>query len=591
MKELIKTGSVVDDGTGDYLRKGGEKINNNFNLLFNRLGDDNVPHESGAWKTVTSASVDVDFGRSLALNTTNNKITVNLPKGKPSDYNKTIKLRDVWGTWSKNIVTLVAANGDTIRGFSKSVLSVDLMDVELVYCSPSRWEYVANKRVDKITNSDLSTVAVKSFIAKQGQTDFNNIFVNDRYNVNSVEVYYRGNLLYYGDQYSNQSEYGSKVNGVIGELNGNDISLKFPCDEGDTVTIKTYMDGIASWRTSYVRHDLTILDKDKTSAESLEGSVKVDDLSKLETINLEEFGVAESNPLNPNSFEVYLNGVLLSNNNLSSGYCSLYGLLNQEECESIGGEWIHSNMDYETNLKDGAVNSITFAKRFNHGDMVTIKSYNNVIGSIMKWDDIKEKSEELFLNTEQVINRNVIEYTDYDNPSQKTMRRVPEQINSRVSTLHDLFDIIYPIGTIYTNAHNPDNPAKYMGLGMWKRYMEGRVLASWSSDPNDSVFGLNNNDLDVNGVPSHTAGGTGGERSIKIEVDNIPRLDSENYVLVKDSNGSVVIGACEFDPGITGPDLKKYTEEILSVNKNVTTPTDIKIIQPYVTAHLWIRVA
>ena len=57
------------------------------------------------------------------------------------------------------------------------------------------------------------------------------------------------------------------------------------------------------------------------------------------------------------------------------------------------------------------------------------------------------------------------------------------------------FDVIYPIGTIYENAHNPDNPARYMGFGMWKRYMEGRVLVSWSSDSSDSDFGLNNNQI------------------------------------------------------------------------------------------------
>ena len=36
MKELLNIGNAVDDGTGDYLRKGGDKINNNFDEFYSK---------------------------------------------------------------------------------------------------------------------------------------------------------------------------------------------------------------------------------------------------------------------------------------------------------------------------------------------------------------------------------------------------------------------------------------------------------------------------------------------------------------------------------------------------------------------------
>ncbi|UQJ95528.1 baseplate wedge subunit and tail pin [Klebsiella phage CPRSB] len=48
MKQEILIGQVVDDGTGDYLRRGGQKTNNNFTELYNMLGDGEIPHPAGA---------------------------------------------------------------------------------------------------------------------------------------------------------------------------------------------------------------------------------------------------------------------------------------------------------------------------------------------------------------------------------------------------------------------------------------------------------------------------------------------------------------------------------------------------------------
>lgn len=595
MKQIIELGANVDDGSGDYLRKGGKKINNNFNEVYYKLGDEEQIHESGAWKTITSSS-QIDFGRSLAINTTLNAVNINLPKGTPEDYNKTIRLRDVWKSWSKNPVTIYAASGDTIKGSARQVLSNDLMDIELVYCNPGRWEYVGNKRVDTITSSDLSTVATKSFIAEENQDTFLNVFGNDMYNTAAVEVYYRGNLLYYGDSFTAQSEYGSLDNTglVLGELNGSDITLNFKCNQGDTVTVVTYMDGIAAYRTSYISKTLLIRDQNLIDEDRVSDNVLAIDLTQKE-IQIQDFNISVHEKINPSAVEVFVNGILLtdeSETDTPNGFCSIDGITNEEQCLSNNGTWTFAGLDYELTVEDNSVQSIIFAKPFTDQDVITLKCFNNDIGTLLEWEGdggIREQSEELFIQSGAEVQREVIEYTDYDNPSQQTMRKILDPVVGKINNISDLFSVVYPIGSIYENAHNPDNPAKYMGFGLWKRFQEGKVTVSWSTDSSDATFGLNNNDL-TGDIPNHTSGGTGGERSFTLTKDNIPNLESEKLVLVKDSNGAVIIGACEFDPDDQGPDIRNYAERLLKVNDQVAAPVEISIIQPYVTVHRWIRV-
>ena len=40
-KQIINVGSVLNDGTGDALRNGAQKINDNFSEIYNALGGSN----------------------------------------------------------------------------------------------------------------------------------------------------------------------------------------------------------------------------------------------------------------------------------------------------------------------------------------------------------------------------------------------------------------------------------------------------------------------------------------------------------------------------------------------------------------------
>lgn len=601
MKQNINIGNVVDDGTGDYLRKGGIKINENFDELYYELGDGNVPYSAGAWKTYNASSgqtLKAKWGKSYAINTSSGRVTLQLPKGTVNDYNKVIRARDVFATWNINPVTLVAASGDTIKGSSSSVeINVQFSDLELVYCAPGRWEYVKNKQIDKIISSDISNVARKEFLVEvQGQTDFLDIFRGTSYNVNNIRVKHRGNELYYGDVFSENSDFGSpgENEGELVPLDGFNIRLRQPCNVGDTVQIETFMDGVSQWRSSYTRRQIKVLDSKLTSKTSLEGSIYVTDLSAMKSIPFSAFGLIPGEPINPNSLEVRFNGILQQQAG-TAGYplflCEGANSDTQEGCISLGGKWKESNTDYSIEYEDGKPISLLFDRKFESGDIIVITWFNNDLGTLLEKDDIIELTDDRYVSKGSSTEvTGDVALTDFDKIGWPNVEKV-DSYTRTYNSISSIFDSIYPVGSIYENAINPNNPVTYMGFGSWKLFGKGQVLVGWNDDVTDPNFALNNNDLDSSGNPSHTAGGTVGTTSVTLENANLPATKTDERVLIEDENGSVIIGGCQYDPDETGPIYTKYREDYATTNSSHTPPTNISNIQPSITVYRWIRIA
>lgn len=601
MKQNINIGNVVDDGTGDYLRKGGIKINENFDELYYELGDGDVPYSAGAWKTYNASSgqtLKAKWGKSYAINTSSGRVTLQLPKGTVNDYNKVIRARDVFATWNINPVTLVAASGDTIKGSSSSVeINIQFSDLELVYCAPGRWEYVKNKQIDKIISSDISNVARKEFLVEvQGQTDFLDVFRGTSYNVNNIRVKHRGNELYYGDVFSENSDFGSpgENEGELIPLDGFNIRLRQPCNIGDTVQIETFMDGVSQWRSSYTRRQIKVLDSKLTSKTSLEGSIYVTDLSAMKSIPFSAFGLIPGEPINPNSLEVRFNGILQQQAG-TAGYplflCEGANSDTQEGCISLGGEWKESNTDYSIEYEDGKPISLLFDRKFESGDIIVITWFNNDLGTLLEKDDIIELTDDRYVSKGSSTEvTGDVALTDFDKIGWPNVEKV-DSYTRTYNSISSIFDSIYPVGSIYENAINPNNPVTYMGFGSWKLFGKGQVLVGWNDDVTDPNFALNNNDLDSSGNPSHTAGGTVGTTSVTLENANLPATKTDEKVLIEDENGSVIIGGCQYDPDETGPIYTKYREDYATTNSSHTPPTNISNIQPSITVYRWIRIA
>lgn len=604
MKQNIKIGNMVDDGSGDYLRKGGIKINENFDDLYYQLGDGKNPHAAGAWKTHKTsdgAVLDAAFGHSYAIDTTGGRVTVQMPKGTVDEYNFVIRVRDVFSTWQINPITLVPAVGDTIKGSSVPVeINRNLADLEMVYCAPGRWEYIDNKQVDRISNNDIATVATQEYIATEGQTDFKDIFNGQDYNTANLKVYLRGNLLFYGHDNKfdpNNSEYGSigPFVGDIVELDGKTVRLKQPCKEGDTVIIVSYMDGLGQWRSSYNRRQIRVLDSRLTNTSSIDGSVIVADLAVKKEFTIAELGINASSPVNPNAAELYVNSILqyqAGTAGLPQFRCEGADGETSSICSLNGGNWIESATDYLFNLDDDGIKiqSVKFDRTFEHGDVITLIWYNNNIGTTLELDEILVSTDERYVSTGPAIPiTGRVRITDYNNPAWPNVEAVPAS-DVRPSAVASLFDLVYPVGTIYENSVNPNNPRTYMGFGFWKS-MENAVLVGWSSEAG-SKFNLNNNDLDSNGNPSPTAGGTGGSVNISLKPENIPHLATDDKVLVVDANGPIVVGGCQFDPDAQGPAYTKYREDHATINK-IMNPVgqQVETMSPYITVYRWMRVS
>ncbi|QJT71884.1 baseplate wedge subunit and tail pin [Shewanella phage Thanatos-1] len=600
MKQSLNIGNMVDDGTGDYLRQAGLKINNNTDELYFQLGDGTFPHAAGAWKTYSSTqATDIYpvFGQSIAVDTQVARVTVYLPKGSVAKYNQVIRLRDVFGSWQRNPILLVCANTDTIKGSSQPrTINSEFGDLELVYCFPGRWEYVENKRVDRITNSDMATVARKEFIATEGQTDFMDVFGGYDYNPANLEVYHRGNLLYYGGFNSN-SDYGSPgTPGQIVPLDNRNIRLKNPCTAGDSVIVVSYMDGVGQWRSSYNRRQITVLDPKKTSLDSVEGARLVQDPSTVKYITIEQFGIESFSPVNPNAFELSINGIMQQEAGTGGQdiyYCEGVTSDNAQDCQLQGGNWVMSNKDYRLEIDPDTLKiiGIHFARDFEHEDIITIVWYNNNIGTTLELDEIINETDNLYISQGADIPvTGAVAITDYNNPGWPNVEKVDDFIG-KISSASSLFDFFHPVGTIYENAVNPNNPSTYMGFGQWILWAKGEVLVGWNDDISDPHFAYNNNDLDINGNPSHTAGGTTGQTSTSINNDNLPATKTDKKVLVVDPNGPVIMGGCQYDPDDQGPVYTKYREEQATTNLEHQSVIPMSNIQPSRTVYRWMRVA
>ena len=73
----------------------------------------------------------------------------------------------------------------------------------------------------------------------------------------------------------------------------------------------------------------------------------------------------------------------------------------------------------------------------------------------------------------------------------------------------NIFDLIYPVGSIYINANTSANPATYLGIGTWVRYGEGRVIVGQNSsesefDTLNETGGAKTHTLSVSELPAHT---------------------------------------------------------------------------------------
>ncbi len=748
MKQTINVGQIVDDGTGDYLRQGGIKTRDNFDEIYSHLGDGSRLYAAGAWRTWKFASTYLNgdssynpanaelyfdengdgqgpelyasFGESWTVDTSLGSVNVYLPAGvEEADYGKAIRVRDVKGTWDKQLVTIYPDPKDSIKrvaGAAQNELgsgaefSNAYQDLELVFTPPRHWEYVAQKYVNGLTFGDVPSVLRRALISRQDQRDFNmSLELNGGiYNQAAVEVYRRGNLLYFGTDLNDFSDYGSVplhtvdawvannpetyyvgdlvrgdavtgrddrvwqcivehnsigtwqennwaefadfpdyvdhtgstaysvgdivtqdhggfsqtfeclishtsaagytdltadsrwkqlTNDDLAPLDGRTIRLRLPANENDPIAMVTYLSDVSSFRSSYVLKSIRLIDENNYGVEESPGAIVKKEFVPDMTVELVDFGFPEYTQFNTETLEVLVNGTQLTRANTAGNGDS-----------QSGGDY---DFDYIQDAQ-GRWNTLVFAEALSDSDIVTVRWYDNVIGTLLSWDEgddnLQERTREIFVSRDDwadVRRFNKILYTDPLNPSAAVTEVLPDpETFAPGGTLISLFESIFPIGSVYTNANNPNNPADYMGFGTWVRYGPGRTIVGWNPN-DDGKFHRNNNNENI-----VQAGGTGGSIGVTLTKANIPELISttnpnynneaerdignttEQYSLVARSataGGDINLNGCLGDPENTVP-LAYYKEEPIKVNHGQVAQA-VDVTQPYITAYTWLRTA
>ena len=611
MKRHIDLGVAVDTGTGDYLRRGGDKVNKNFDDIYMGLGDgeDIQPSNLGIIYHVTAidgTTLDATLGKIYAIDTSQAGCTVNMPAMSETDIGRSITFIDPYGTWNLNNVTFNAATGTSFGTVSQTTVSMRYAKTVMTYINPSMWLFNAGQRLDQFSDiAEASRYVRYRKVEVDGQTDFTDIFPV-RYNDSAIDVIINGVDLYYGENLTSESEFGSidpNDPDNIQQLNGFDIRLKHGARKGDIIKFVTYLKSTGTSPTSVEQHNVKLVDT-TSSQDPLPGEVLKRDLSgDFIDITLVEMGGESTDQLNPDATNVFVNGVRLTRRGEAGypkGTCSLPEFADENSCSAAGGVWTDVWDEYElildpqSKLNTIRISTNSLGTTSVDENYINVETYNFILGTISDLDTVINETDLRYMRTmESVQRRNKISYTDIAAPSNETAQNVPGTENTRFDTYTKFLETIYPIGSIYLNAHNKANPQDFMGFGTWVRYAQGRAIVGWDSRTDalgnyDPDFGLNNNDLDEVGQPRATAGATRGTKTVTLSPSNIPLLQSANKWLKK------ALGITGFfknygDLGGSNVDpISSYNEE--NIELGMETPTPTNNIQPSVTVYCWIRV-
>jgi hypothetical protein len=141
------------------------------------------------------------------------------------------------------------------------------------------------------------------------------------------------------------------------------------------------------------------------------------------------------------------------------------------------------------------------------------------------------------------------------------------------SAISAAMNLLYPVGTIYTNISVSTNPATLFGFGTWVA-IAGRVVVGY--DSGDSSF--------------NTAGGTGGSKDAVLVSHNHTATDSghTHTYANKVQSGGFLGGTSSYSIGSTGTTNSGSAN--ISVSTEGSSATNANL-QPYVVAYVWKRTA
>ena len=136
----------------------------------------------------------------------------------------------------------------------------------------------------------------------------------------------------------------------------------------------------------------------------------------------------------------------------------------------------------------------------------------------------------------------------------------------------DALSAAYPVGSIYMNASNSDNPSTLLGFGTWAAFGAGKVPVG----------------IDASQTEFDTAEETGGAKTHTLDKTEIP--PHKHTTSIESANGNVDGGS---GTGVRPPLVARDTDQgDVGENSNGTgNASPHNNLQPYVVVHMWKRTA
>jgi len=220
-KQLIGIGSTANDGTGDNLRVGADKVNDNFNEIYSTIGN-GTTLTSGSFITTTSTSVltnkSIDLtdntvtGTLAEFNTAVTDATLVSTAGSEVLTNKTINGPDntITNIVNANLSGSAAISNANLANSSISIggISLNLGDTDATPALDlsDATDYPANRLTGTITNAQLAGSIVNSKLSNSAIS-----IIADDSSAQSIAL--GGSILFTG---------GS---GITTSISGNEISF------------------------------------------------------------------------------------------------------------------------------------------------------------------------------------------------------------------------------------------------------------------------------------------------------------------------------------------------------------------------------
>jgi len=140
-------------------------------------------------------------------------------------------------------------------------------------------------------------------------------------------------------------------------------------------------------------------------------------------------------------------------------------------------------------------------------------------------------------------------------------------------------NLLFPVGSIYTNASNSTNPATLLGFGTWSLFSLGKMMIGYDGG-------------------SYLAGYTGGSATTSLSVANLPPHTHPNY-LNDPGHSHAQTGATVANVNLqiqggtaTGLEYANTSASLTGVsivNGSTGSGTAVTTISPYIVVYIWQR--